>query len=568
MARYVKFMRGTADAFLKLTQKDNDTLYFIYENESAGNGVLYLGNKLIAGGGSSDLSSTSIDALSDVWISEGLQNASLLIYDENEGVWTNKTIDEALIAFVGATNTSAGKGGLVPAPELGQTNLFLRSDGTWAPVEQTGGANARIINVYNEKGDSHESILQSLESQEQDLVIIHDLIGGAFRQRSAYVYSQATWMSLNSNVVTSEQVIMSDGSHLQTVIDDLLSRPDIDTDNLSISIDNNVLSLKDYGKKYYRFIEETNAYELQEVDAEHPWPAGLEPRTVAVNGVITLGWYEPNTTTLDGLQTEISTLQNAVADVQEELDTKANIADVYNKLEVEQKIAAAPHLKRKEVDSLDDIDVDAEGADQFIYMVPSGLKDEDNKFYEYIIMEVSIYDEETDTIIKANRLERVGSWEVDLSDYAKTEDVNTALAGKLDKVDGSFLMTTAQAQKLEAIEPGAQVNKIEAVDGTFFVLDEAKKLSLKALPISQITNLETILSTKVEKVDGFRLMSNAEGEKLNSLLGIAAVSSDFVLVDGTLEFNINSTNIATKNDVSALGERVTNLEGAIEWGNL
>jgi hypothetical protein len=201
-------------------------------------------------------------------------------------------------------------------------------------------------------------------------------------------------------------------------------------------------------------------------------------------------------------------------------------------------------------------------------MVPSGLKDEDNKFYEYIIMEVSIYNEETDTIIKANRLERVGSWEVDLSDYAKTEDVNTALAGKLDKVDGSFLMTTAQAQKLEAIESGAQVNKIEAVDGTFFALDEAKKLSLKVLPISQITNLETILSTKVEKVDGFRLMSDAEGEKLNSLLGISAVSSDFVLVDGTLEFNMNSTNIATKNDISALGERVTNLEGAIEWGNL
>ena len=201
-------------------------------------------------------------------------------------------------------------------------------------------------------------------------------------------------------------------------------------------------------------------------------------------------------------------------------------------------------------------------------MVPSGLQDDDNKYYEYIVIEVSVYDEETDSVIKAKRVERVGSWEVDLGDYAKTTDVNNALAGKVDKVDGSFLMTTAQAEKLESIQVGAQINAIEAVDGTFFILDETKKLGLKSLPVSQITNLETVLSTKVEKVDGFRLMSNTEGEKLNNLLGITAVSSDFVLVDGTLEFNINSANIATKNDVSALGERVANLESAIEWGNL
>lgn len=567
MAYYVKFMRGTSDQFLRLANKDKDTLYFIYENEAAETGLLYLGSKLIAGG-NSDLSTTSIDALQDVFIDEGLQNASLLIYDAVEGVWTNKTLDEALQSFVGANSTSAGKAGLVPAPGLGQTNLFLRSDGTWAPVETTGESSARVINIFNEQGASHDSILSQTEGQNHDLLIIHDPVGGTIPLHTPYVHDGSGWIPMSSSVTLAENVITADGYHLDDILNELTSKPDFNADNVSISIDNNILSLKDYGIKYYYFNRETNDYELQVVDAEHPWPAGLEARTVEVDGVVSLGWYEPNTTTVEGLETEISTLQDSVDVLQEAVDAKANSADVYTKLEVEEKIAAAAHLKRIEVEKLEDIDVDAPDADQYIYMVPSGLQDDDNKYYEYIVIEVNVYDEDTDSIIKAKRVERVGSWEVDLGDYAKTTEVNNALAGKVDKVDGSFLMTAAQAEKLESIQVGAQINAIEAVDGTFFILDETKKLGLKSLPVSQITNLETVLSTKVEKVDGFRLMSNTEGEKLNNLLGITAVSSDFVLVDGTLEFNINSANIATKNDVSALGERVANLESAIEWGNL
>lgn len=567
MAYYVKFMRGTSDQFLRLANKDKDTLYFIYENETSETGLLYLGSKLIAGG-NSDLSTTSIDALQDVFISEGLQNASILVYDAVENVWTNRTIDEALQSFVGATSTSSGKSGLVPAPGLGQTNLFLRSDGTWAPVETTGEASSRIINIFNEQQASHDSILSSLEGQDRDLVIIHDLIGSTIAQHTAYIYNETVWTPLSSTIIKSDQVITADGQYLQDVLDQLVQQPTFDADHTSISLDNNILSLKDYGVKYYEYDDELKDYRLQVVDDEHPWPAGLEPRTVDIDGAVSLGWYTPNTTTIEGLETELATLQDNVTNVQATLDTKANSADVYTKLQVEEKIAAAAHLKRKEVESIDDIDVDAENADQYIYMVPSGLKEDDNKYYEYIVIEVNVYDEETDSVIKTKRVERVGSWEVDLGDYAKTTDVNNALAGKVDKVDGSFLMTTVQAEKLESIQVGAQINAIEAVDGTFFILDESKKLGLKSLPVSQITNLETILSTKVEKVDGFRLMSKTEGEKLNDLLGITAVSSDFVLVDGTLEFNINSANIATKDDVSALGERVTSLESAIEWGNL
>ena len=59
LANYVKFMRGTPEAYARLTKKDTDTLYFISEAD-ASDGLLYLGSKLISGDGDI-LSNSSID---------------------------------------------------------------------------------------------------------------------------------------------------------------------------------------------------------------------------------------------------------------------------------------------------------------------------------------------------------------------------------------------------------------------------------------------------------------------------------------------------------------------------
>ena len=65
MENYVKFLRGTPAAFEKLAAKDNNTLYFISE-PGAKNGLLYLGEKLIAGGTSGDISNLSLGDLKDI----------------------------------------------------------------------------------------------------------------------------------------------------------------------------------------------------------------------------------------------------------------------------------------------------------------------------------------------------------------------------------------------------------------------------------------------------------------------------------------------------------------------
>jgi hypothetical protein len=46
--KYVKFVRGSSEAFSNVINKDIDTLYFITDTDSE-KGSLYLGNKLISG---------------------------------------------------------------------------------------------------------------------------------------------------------------------------------------------------------------------------------------------------------------------------------------------------------------------------------------------------------------------------------------------------------------------------------------------------------------------------------------------------------------------------------------
>lgn len=130
LGNYVKFLRGTPNAYSQLTPKDDDTLYFVAERD-ADRGVLYLGEKLISGSLSG---STTLQDLTDVLIDAGIEAGSLLYYDGTQ--WTNKSLAEIFEIIIGvmtgATNARDGRSGLVPTPVAGQQNLFLRGDATWA----------------------------------------------------------------------------------------------------------------------------------------------------------------------------------------------------------------------------------------------------------------------------------------------------------------------------------------------------------------------------------------------------------------------------------------------------
>jgi len=89
-------------------------------------------------------------------------------------------------------------------------------------------------------------------------------------------------------------------------------------DNKSVSILNEVITLKDYGIKYYAFVDATGSeeegnyvpahYEAQVVDELHPWREGLEPKVVEEDGELILGWFEPNSATVEGITNQVLTL--------------------------------------------------------------------------------------------------------------------------------------------------------------------------------------------------------------------------------------------------------------------
>lgn len=97
------------------------------------------------------------------------------------------------------------------------------------------------------------------------------------------------------------------------------------------------------------------------------------------------------------------------------IESKADASAVYTKEETEQlvskSIANVDHLKRQIVGSIEEIDLGIPGVENYIFMVPASESKEHNTYDEYMVIN--------------GHVEKVGNWEVDLSDYAKISDVNS-----------------------------------------------------------------------------------------------------------------------------------------------
>lgn len=161
---YVKFIRGTPTAWEHFAVKDKDTLYFIAE-EGKLTGKLYLGDVLIAG---SDNIISSMSDLIDIETSSPIYNNSLLVYDSDSGKWKNQPLGVVLSelenitveVMKGASESTDGEMGLVPAPLKDQQNLFLRGDATWAnPVAGIDTALAalsgRLDDLYDDTNNTN-----------------------------------------------------------------------------------------------------------------------------------------------------------------------------------------------------------------------------------------------------------------------------------------------------------------------------------------------------------------------------------------------------------------------------
>lgn len=388
-------------------------------------------------------------------------------------------------------------------------------------------------------------------------------------------------------------------------------------DNKSIEVVDGILSIHDYGNSYYKYINEvTNEsgetipahYEKVEVSAENPWMAGLEPRVVSEGNDLVIGWYQPNPTTIDGVQTQIADLQKTVEEIVEEigdpakdeltpatglyleLDKKADKDSTYTKTEVDNLIASVDHLKRKIFNTKElaqeFINANPDTANQYIYMIPNGLQNDSNKYYEYILID--------------NILEQVGNWEVDLNDYftedelrqylesyytedevqailadyaTKTdlegyynisqinsllngyytsEKVNELLNKYVLKEEGKSLVEDTEIAKLKTVLANAEPNYIKSVSSNFTVT-EVGQLNLNTISIEQVGNLQESLDNKVSR----QFTQNGDGSK-----------TEWILLSPENQAKLAALTIGETGDLEVSGTvNAENVKGLGSWIN-
>lgn len=153
MGKYVKFLRGTPTAYRNLSVKDKDTLYFVKE-EDAIKGELYIGEVLVSGSADDDEIVHYLDDLTDVSTSGTVANNVLGFNGET---WVPMDVNTLVKISVmsGATETTNGTQGLVPAPKVGDEKKFLKGDGTWADIPKDESLTQRVETIETQvSGDS------------------------------------------------------------------------------------------------------------------------------------------------------------------------------------------------------------------------------------------------------------------------------------------------------------------------------------------------------------------------------------------------------------------------------
>lgn len=105
-------------------------------------------------------------------------------------------------------------------------------------------------------------------------------------------------------------------------------------------------------------------------------------------------------------------IENLAEKLKEELPVNVsqlnNDSGYQTAAQVAAAVAAADHLSRKKVASLADIDLTAEDADRYIYMVPKANATDGDQYDQYMILDGVV--------------ENVGNTQVDLSGYVQKED--------------------------------------------------------------------------------------------------------------------------------------------------
>lgn len=285
-----------------------------------------------------------------------------------------------------------------------------------------------------------------------------------------------------------------------------------------------------------------------------------------VNGKLT--WVEPSATTVEGLAAEIEGIKTRISAVEAAIGDETSglikdIADVDDRVssvesELRDEIAAA---KQSAIETVlgENIDADFDTLQEVAAWIQSDTTNSAELINRVSAIEVdylkgadkeelqgsinalaefvgSLPEGTASTTVIAYIQEVVAA--LSIGDYAKASELNV-LAERVSAIE----------TKIATIEEGAQRNVIDAVSEEFVISEDGKMLSVASIGMSKVTGLEDALAAKVSVVEGCRMITTEEGEKLESLV----IDEDGkVAVSGTISAsNVQGLEalLATKVDV-------------------
>lgn len=256
--------------------------------------------------------------------------------------------------------------------------------------------------------------------------------------------------------------------------------------------DDDTLSLYDFGKRYYKYVaavgeEGADDYVAAHYEVTDGWIDGLEPK---VAGDV-LAWYEPNPTTVDGLQAAVTTLQEGlVATNTKVAANEAAIAKLNGDASVEgsvaYQIAQIVAGADADFDTLKEIaDWIAEHPDS-VADINAAIKQnsDDIDALEVLVGTTAVATQITDAIAAALKVEGVDK-------YALASDLSAAV-GRIAANEGNI---TSLQELVGSTSVDAQIKAAlkETVDGA-----EVDKYALRvhSHAVSDVTGLGAALDTK------------------------------------------------------------------------
>lgn len=369
-----------------------------------------------------------------------------------------------------------------------------------------------------------------------------------------------------------------------------------DGDGKSIELVDGVLSVKNFGKRFYKYVPATETeaakYELVEVSTENPWASGLQPRIDADGSI---GWYEPNPTTIEGVQDQVTGIQGDVEQAQQDIDAvEENLGKAEEKIDSINSTlygTEGEEAVKGLVDKVADLEKHADDTDKEITDLWDAVDDTYTKeevdglvsgVFHYKGIHEGEYADLPSLTAKVGDVWQIGDKEyawngdawvelgftIDLSAYATKEYVNTEVKKVQDEVDAAEGRLDEHDTAIEGINgrlDGHDTAIGEAEDRLDLVEEEVDSLDTTVGTLrTDLNNLGTTVGTLRSDVDGLASrMDDAESAITTLNTSVGTLNNE--IVDLKAVVGASSTG-STSSLFSAVETLQTRIDGLVATG--